>query len=233
MIIFGNDVFEDAEDLPIGDPYAVFMRPTIAGGYDMTSNIDFSGNGKNMKFSGSFNNFGAVMDGTQSSIIELPIQQKSDLTIIMCWKAEANSENNYIVGNMELTTPRKGFRLVKTPDSGQLNVAQKSGELVSIGTGVAGAWTQRAICINQDEVMLVTRTGSLQSAKITNGLSINESWPIYMGGIPSSLNVGSISKGFTGILGFALVYDEFISSGECVSIMSGITGVMAERGVSS
>lgn len=233
MIIFGNDVFEDAEDLPIGDPYAVFMRPTIAGGYDMTSSIDFSGNGKNMKFSGSFNNFGAVMDGTQSSIIELPIRQKTDLTIIMCWNAELNSENNYIVGNMELTMPRKGFRLTKTPDSGQMSVAQNANNLISIGTGVAGAWTQRAICITQDEVRIVNRAGSVQSERIPYGLNINESWPIYMGGIPSSLNVGSISKGFTGILGFALVYDEFISSSECVSIMSGITGVMAERGVIS
>lgn len=233
MIVYSDDEYTNADDLPIGDPYAIFQRPSFMGGYDMLSNQDFSGKGNHFAFPGTYNEFGAV--ATEGQSIEIPIDESVANTVFLAWNVPASVEPRNLLTTFEASTPRKGMRVTKLGGgapvtNGQMDVAQATGTtLTSLGFGVAGAWTSRAFLWDSSNMRAITRSGSVVNAALPSR-NIGQ-YKFALNAVPAGRNVGTVTLGFNGTYGFCLVYNEFISESDSIAILSSITSILQGRGI--
>lgn len=232
-------------DLEPADPLAGLLRPSIIAGYAMLDASDFSGNGKNLTYAGTFNDQGAVLDGTRANAMTAPISDTSEFTLIYCCNLSslpAGSPQKSFINSLNVSgATYKGFRILGQPSGGGgFFFAQRGTQTErTMSSTFTGAWTVQMVRVRQQDA------SSSIAQRVTHGLAITtlsggtpafqsdpSTGPIYIGGVPSGVTAaGSIVDGVTGTLGMLLFYNEWFDDATGKTIMDNVQKIMAGRGV--
>ncbi|ROS02967.1 hypothetical protein [Raoultella terrigena] len=230
-------IFNTRFNLPytdIIDPRIPLITDSLIAGYDMLSNRDFSGRNNHFEWGGSFNSQGAILLNDANHIIQTPVIEQEEMTIITCWNITADSTNSSLFNNLDTSgTNYKGTRLSKlSTNNGQLDIAKGSaGTLSSMASGVSGGWTARAWSWNGSTVRNIQHSGTIGQSVALTARAKNTTRAFSMNGVAVGVPGGSITAGNTGTLGFVCFYAEYIAPEVAAERMNIIADIMAGRGV--
>ncbi|MGE5874398.1 hypothetical protein ACQJ1I_06495 [Klebsiella quasipneumoniae] len=231
-------IFNTRFNLPytdIIDPRIPLITDSLIAGYDMLSNKDFSGRNNHFDWNGAFNSQGAVLLNDADHIIQTPVIEQEEMTIITCWNITADSTDSSIFNNLDTSgTNYKGSRLSKlSTNNGQLDIAKGStGTLSSMPSGVSGGWTVRAWSWNNSTLRDIQHSGVIGHSVALTARAMNTARGFSVNGVASGVPGGSITAGNTGTLGFMCFYGEFMDTDTAKSRMDVIANILATRGVS-
>lgn len=236
MLIVHNTVF-DLGYKDIADPRIGLINDTMMAGYDCLSNRDFSGRDNHFFWEGGYNNQGAILANDAGHVIQTPVIEEDEMTIITCWNLSAGSTQASLINNIDTsTTSYRGNRLARLSGSqGQFDIATgiPTPSVTSSPIGVAGAWTIRTITWNNSTYREIFHSGTIaRETTLTNGRAKNVSRGFAVNGVPSGVPGGGITAGVTGTLGFLLFYNEYIDPAAAKTRMDIITDIMNyQRGI--
>jgi hypothetical protein len=230
------DTVIDNDDLPLINPAAGLLSPTLIAGYKMLSNQDFSGNGNHFTWSGTFDTIGAVLANDINHIITTPVMEQDNMTVILCQNIPSSNPVTSILNNLNLSgTPYQGVRLSKSAGAGQMtgqfDISKNSAALTSVTTGIDNGWMIKAYTWNGSNLRIIQRAGGFTDAALTSRTK-GTSNPFRLNGIPTNIGGGSITGGaVTGYLGTVLFYNEYMPVDKAVGYMDLVAQIMAPRGV--
>lgn len=240
MNIFIETEINDPDNLlPIADPYAALITPDIIAGWDGLSLEDFSGNGNTLKFSGQFDNLGMILDGTENSVIESPVFERTEFTQIHAWFAQLSPSTYSLWSNFYTTASplyREGSRFTQLNNTtvGQIDIAttRENAAMYSTQSGISGGWTIRSFAINDESLQITTKGNDVRTVALTMR-NKGTKYPIALSGIPADrmANVGSVTANPTGHYCFGVMYNRKLSSAECLEKMNIIIQILQDRGV--
>ncbi|MDT0208527.1 hypothetical protein [Serratia marcescens] len=230
MIIVHNTVF-DLDYKDIVDPRIALITDTMMAGYDCLSNRDFSGRDNHFSWGGGYNSQGAILADDANHVIQTPVIEEDEMTIITCWNLSSGSTQASLINNLDTsTTAYRGTRLSRLSGSqGQFDIATgiATPPVTSSPIGVAGAWTIRAITWNKTTYREIFHSGTIsRETPLTNGRAKNVSRGFSVNGVPAGVSGGGITAGVTGTLGFLLFYNEYIDPAVAKSRMDAVTDIM-------
>lgn len=227
-------------DLEPADPLAGFLRPTFLAGYNMLDTTDFSGNNRNMTYTGAFNSQGAVLTTARANAMTMPVPEQAGMTVFVCMNIATSgvgSNPRNIISNLNSSiTPYKGMRVAQRSNSAQADFqwARDTTPFIQgfLGT-IAGAWTVRALRWTSSVAQMITHGGAV--TQVTPGTlthTPNPTSPFYFSGIPEGVTApGVINEGCVGTAGMVLFYGEYLNDADCIAYMDKISTNMATRGV--
>ncbi|MGK0688991.1 hypothetical protein ACSFC0_27005 [Serratia marcescens] len=230
------DTVIDNDDLPVINPAAGLLSPTLLAGYKMLSNQDFSGNGNHFTWSGSFDGVGAVLASDASHIITTPVMERDNMTVIICQEIPSSSPPASILNNLNLSgNPYQGVRLTKSGaaglTNGQFDVAKNTNSITSVNVDINNGWMIKAYTWNNSNLRIIQHAGGYTDFALTSRTK-GTSNPFRLNGIPSNIGGGSITSGAaSGHLGTVLFYNEYMDVSKAVVYMDIVSQIMAARGV--
>ena len=227
------DVTFNLDYTNIIDPRIPLITDTLLAGYDCLSNRDFSGRGNHFTWNGGYNAQGAILLNDSNHIIQTPVIERDEMTVIGCWNLAANANNASLVNNLDTSSASyRGGRISKLSGGiGQFDIATgNAGSLNSISTGVAGGWTVRAWSWNSTTLREILHSGSVGSSVNMSARAKNVSRGYSVNGVPAGVSGGSISAGAQGTLGFLLFYNEFMDLAVAKSRMDTVATIISGRG---
>lgn len=220
-------------DLPLVDPLFALITPELIAGYGMQSNKDFSGNGRDFTWGGSFSSAGAVLTNDANGIITTPVTEQDAMTIIFAWNiAPVSGQISHVIGNMTpAAAPFSGFRhYINASAVGNTSAGTglASPQTQSFSGGAHGAWTAQALTISPTKMQKVTHSGSVLSVNLTS--RSKSPLPFYVNGVPADVAAPQ-RGGLTGTIGLLAFYKAEYSVDKIKSLLDGAASIMAERGV--
>ncbi|HEJ8055909.1 TPA: hypothetical protein SMI48_002240 [Serratia marcescens] len=233
-------IFNTRFNLPyedVIDPRIPLITDSLLAGYDCLTNLDFSGRGNNFSYGGGFNNQGAILANNAAHVIQTPVIEQDEMTVIGCWNIAAPNAAASLVNNMDVSDPLafRGNRIIRLDTNvGQIDVATgiANPTLTSMPTGVAGAWTIRAWSWNNSTLREIFHSGAIANTRtLSDGRAKNIARGFSVNGVPAGVPGGSITAGTDGTLGFMLFYNEFIDPAVAKSRMDIVADIMLRRGV--
>lgn len=227
--VFNND------DLPVINPAAGLLSDTLLAGYQMMDNKDFSGNNRNFTWSGSFGTTGAILADGTANIITTPVMEQDAMAIILCARIPSINDVGSIVNNLDTrNTPYQGMRLTKSAGTGQtvgqVDIAKSDTGITSASTQIDNGWMLKTYTWNGSNLKIIQSSGGSTDFALPSR-NKGTTNPFRMNGVPTGIGGGSLTKGFTGELGFALFYGEYLGVTDAVNYMELVSQIMATRGV--
>lgn len=223
-------------DLPVIDPVAGLLSATLIAGYKMLDNTDFSGNGNNFTWSGTFNSTGAILANDANHIMTTPIMEQDTMTVIMCFNIPSSNPVASLLNNLKTnSTPYQGTRLTKFAGAGQttgqFDVATSGTSITSLTTAIDNGWMLKAYTWNGTNLRVIQHAGGYTDLALpsrTKG-TVNA---YRMNGIPTTIGGGSTTGGVvSGTMGPVLFYNEYMTVSKAVGYMNLVAAIMSNRGV--
>lgn len=221
----------DNDNIPVIYPQINLINENLVAGYDMRSNLDFSGNRNHFTFGGTFNSQGAVLTPDAISRIDTPAMDSAGLTVVICANVPSAADPGIILSNAQ-TGPTQGFEVRKLANStnAQLQIAITNGSGFASGSYSFAGWRMNIFTLNGSELKASNGAGS-QTTLSFGGARRLGLVPWRMNGNPAGMGAAGITAGVTGTLGMALFYNKVYTQAELVPIAESVRQVMALRGV--
>lgn len=225
-------------DLPLVDPVMGLINDNAIGIYGMLDKSDTTGKSGALITSALFDSQGVVLDGTASSIIQTPVKQTDEMTIIYAWQLARPSADIASVAVNNLSPgaqPYSGFRLT-TQTTGNEYIQSGTGRSSPAVNQLQTTHTSGATWVAQAVAFDATRVDKYYpgSASVVGGAwqypPVNAQNPFYLNGSPDSLATPT-RGGYTGKMGLVAFYNKKLTADQIQALLSTVVQVMAGRGI--
>ncbi|QKJ86697.1 hypothetical protein PMPD1_1747 [Paramixta manurensis] len=216
-------------DLPLVDPFFALNTPDLVAGYAMLDHKDFSGNGNDFSWNGTFSAQGAVLTNDTDHIMTLPFADTQNMTVVFCWSLAAGTTNinTHIYGNLRpANDPRNGIAHRATGTN--VTCVAGGNPTSSLTATSLGAWTLQAHRYSASKIERVSRSLNVVTANVSS--RVQGTAPFYVNGSPTESDV-QYKSGTAGTIGMLLFYDTFLDNETLTSRFATIADIMQSRGV--
>ncbi len=232
QLICGQDIDDSDFPCPTLEPLLALITDDMIAGWGMLDNTDFSGNGNDFTFNGEFNSVGAILANDADHVIQTPVLETDEMTLIYCCNVAAVPDVlSSLIGNINIGPPGpyNGFReYLNVTGQGFLSASAANGSLAALQHTFAGAWTVKTLRMSQTNLDVIIHAGTVSTRTIA-GRAIG-THPICMNGMPAG-SPSAVIGGLTGTLGPVLLYNGIYDAAKCVELMDAVADIMlTDRG---
>lgn len=225
-------------NLPLVDPVMGMINANALGIYGMLDKTDVTGRAGPLITNATFDGQGVIVDNTGNTIIQTPVKQTAEMTIIYAWQLQRPASDVASVAINNLTPaaqPYSGFRLT-TQTTGN--------EYIQTGTGIASpavnqlqtthtnvtTWVAQAVAWNSARVDKYFPNSSNVVGGAWQVAPVNAGNVFYLNGVPAAVPAPT-KAGYNGKMGLVAFYDRKMTAEEIAPLLVQAVRVMADRGV--